>query len=146
MSAFQNPVDAHVKVGACFDSLSGSGKTHIFRILNARADGTFRPPIAVLERDDSFLVTADLPGLAPGDVDVVFEKGVLLLSGERRAAAKSSAGRELWSEICCGASSRTVELPEAAGGGEVSTRLRDGVLEVSVANKPRARPKRICVH
>ena len=43
------------------------------------------PAVDVIEQKDCFVLRADLPGVRPEDIDVRMEKGVLSLSGERRA-------------------------------------------------------------
>jgi HSP20 family protein len=47
----------------------------------------YTPPIDVLETDTSIQILLDLPGVQPGQIDVVFSRNVLLISGEKVAKA-----------------------------------------------------------
>ena len=44
------------------------------------------PAVDISERKDAYLVTAELPGVNAGDVEITFEDGLLTIQGERRFA------------------------------------------------------------
>src|SRR5579884_2252506 len=45
---------------------------------------TWAPPVDIYETDDSVILTAEVPGVDPKDVDVRIEGNTLYLSGERK--------------------------------------------------------------
>ena len=51
------------------------------------------PHVDVHEETERFVVTADLPGVEGKDIEVTADKGVLTVTGERRAEKKSVHGR-----------------------------------------------------
>src|SRR4051812_9813225 len=51
------------------------------------------PAVDVSEREDAYLVAAELPGVAIDDLDITFESGLLTLEGTRRAPPKSAEER-----------------------------------------------------
>src|SRR5215203_5351338 len=58
---------------------------------NARATTTaWAPALDISERKDAYLVTVELPGLKPEDLDITMEDGLLTIQGERHFAHDSS--------------------------------------------------------
>ena len=52
----------------------------------------FTPAVDIFERDDTTVIMADMPGVAPGDVDVTLERQVLTLRGELDEGAARDLG------------------------------------------------------
>jgi HSP20 family protein len=48
------------------------------------ATGGFRPPVDLFETADRYVLRVDLPGVAPGDVELQAEGAHLVLRGERK--------------------------------------------------------------
>src|SRR5215212_4848672 len=48
------------------------------------------PALDISERKDAYLVTVELPGLKPEDLDITMEDGLLTIQGERHFAHDSS--------------------------------------------------------
>jgi HSP20 family protein len=90
------------------------------------------PQLEVRQRGDEIVVSADLPGITPDDVQVEVEDGVLTISGERRQASESDEEGVYRSERSYGAFSRSVPLPEGVDEEQVKARFEHGVLEVTV--------------
>ena len=44
---------------------------------------TWAPAVDVKEEDDRYVITADVPGVDPKDIEVTMENGILTLKGER---------------------------------------------------------------
>ncbi|MFF0853056.1 Hsp20/alpha crystallin family protein [Streptomyces sp. NPDC003388] len=78
--------------------------------------------------DDRYVMRAELPGMAPEDIDVFIADGVLTVQAERteRDVTKNR------SEIRYGAMSRSVSLPAGADEDDVRAEYTDGMLTVSV--------------
>src|SRR4051794_2794740 len=47
------------------------------------AAAEYTPPIDVIESDTSLQILLDLPGVLPSQIDVVFSRNVLLISGDK---------------------------------------------------------------
>jgi HSP20 family protein len=90
-------------------------------------------------------VTAELPGLEEKDVEVLFEDGVLILRGEKRAGTEDRS--RTFSERVYGRFERRLVLGEVDEEG-VQARFRNGLLTVT-APKPvqsQMRAKRIPIN
>ncbi len=105
----------------------------------------FIPAVDVREEKDRFVVQADLPGVAPTDIEVTAEKGILTLRGERKQEKRDeSAGYERIERVS-GTFTRRFALPESAQADAIKARFTHGVLEVSIPKQPEVAAKRVVV-
>ena len=105
------------------------------------------PPLNVGRTAKSVEVQVFAPGLDASKIDVTLDRGVLRISGERVADTpeKDSKTTVYARERSAGRFTRTVALPDDLDASQVSATYRDGVLQVSIARKEAAQPKRIAV-
>ena len=124
-------------------SLAGDGAPDAIRSVAAGA----YPGINVGRTAKSLEVYAFAPGLEASSIDVTVERGVLKLSGERRAPKESSDTKvqAYASERSQGRFSRAITLPDDVDTGKVEAKYRDGVLQISIAVAEAAQPHRITV-
>jgi len=105
------------------------------------------PAINIGRTPTSVEVYAFAPGIDPAKVDVTIDRGVLRISGER--ASDLPADRERLNvysrERGVGRFTRAVALPDDVDPAHVKATYRDGVLQVSIARREAAQPKRITV-
>ena len=112
-------------------------------LLDGERPRTF--PTDVVERDNAFELTADAPGMEPGDITVEVEGGVLVVKGERKETneGKDEEGRVFRRERRHQRFERRFRLGETADREGVSARLERGVLTVTVPKREAAKPKRV---
>ncbi len=105
------------------------------------------PPVNVGRTATSVEVYVFAPGLDASKIDVSLDRGVLQVAAERPAAPpEGDAKRQVYArERSSGPFSRTVALPDDIDPERVSASYRDGVLQVSIARRESAQPKRIAV-
>jgi HSP20 family protein len=101
------------------------------------------PSVDVREEADRFVVNVDLPGVDKKDIEIVAEKGVLTIKGERRAETKSNTASYERVERVSGTFLRRFTLPETAQAEAISAKQTNGVLEVTIPKQPQVQPKRI---
>jgi len=94
-------------------------------------------------RNGSFVIRAELPGVDPDtDVDITVKDRLLTIAG-RREEQQESAQR---SEFFYGRFMRTLTLPVGATGEDIKATYRDGILEVKIPLREAAEePQRITV-
>jgi HSP20 family protein len=100
--------------------------------LRRRASG-FSPAVDVVYRTDPPLaiVTAELPGIDTGELDLEIQGRTLILSGRRGAAAiEGDVYQQV--EIERGYFRRTVELAAEVRGESARARYEDGMLRVEL--------------
>lgn len=100
------------------------------------------PRVDVRQRDDTFVVRADLPGVREEDLEVEAEGGMLRIRGERREEREKQEGRFRRTECSYGSFVRTIPLPEGADADQAKATFANGVLEVTVP-APERRGRRI---
>jgi HSP20 family protein len=101
------------------------------------------PAFNVVERQDAYYVSADLPGVADEDVDVTVQDNHLIVSGSRKAEERKEGENYFIYERRAGNFSRAFALPENADSESVEASLNNGVLEVRVAKRESAKPRKV---
>ena len=92
---------------------------------------SFNLPIDVLERDNSYVIEMDLPGMKKEDIKVEIEENRVTISGER---SKEGAENCISSRLF-GTFSKTIALPEAADMETMMAKYENGVLTLIVNKK-----------
>jgi HSP20 family protein len=108
----------------------------------ATASTTYIPPVDVREEEDRFVIEADLPGLAPTDIEITADKGVLTLRGERKADKRAGYERI---ERVSGSFTRRFTLPDNAQAEQIRARFNHGVLELTIPKQAAVQPHRVQV-
>jgi HSP20 family protein len=103
------------------------------------------PPLDVHETSDRFVITVELPGLGPEDVDISVEENVLTLTGERRFYSDRSDDEFHRIERRYGTFVRSLTLPATADASAIETSFDAGVLTVTVPKREEAKPRKIQV-
>lgn len=90
-------------------------------------------------------IYAFCPGVDPKTLDIQIEKGLLTLSGERKANPLPKDATLHIDERFSGKFRRVVTLPQDADPSKVDAEYKDGVLHISVARHEAAQPRQITV-
>lgn len=102
------------------------------------------PEADVVETEREILVTVDVPGCGPGDVELVLENNLLTMSGERRPEWKEEEKVVFHlAERRYGHFSRSFVLPRDVDHDAISARFDNGVLTVSIPKSEKARRRKI---
>ena len=105
------------------------------------------PAINVGRTPNSVEVYAFAPGLDASKIDVSLDRGVLRIAGERASGIPTNDPKvQVYThERDAGSFTRTISLPDDVDPAQVSASYRDGVLQISIARRESAQPKRITV-
>lgn len=105
------------------------------------------PAINIGRTPTSVEIYAFAPGLDASKIDVTLDRGVLRISGERASGipANDPKVHVYTRERDAGSFTRAISLPDDVDPAHVNASYRDGVLQVSVARRESAQPKRITV-
>jgi len=103
------------------------------------------PAVDVIETDENFLLRADLPGLAPEDVDIELDDNTLTVSGERKSEQLESQNGYRRIERVAGSFSRSLRLPDGVAPESVQASFEHGVLDVTIPKPQRRKPIRVAV-
>ncbi len=109
------------------------------------ATSSWIPAVDIAEKDDHFLIEADVPGVEPKDIEVSMENGVLTLRGERESEVKEEEEGYSRIERSRGSFYRRFSLPETADSENITAKSDKGVLRITIGKKETAKPKKITV-
>jgi HSP20 family protein len=104
---------------------------------------SYIPAFNVVEKQDGYHITADLPGVREEDVDVTVQDNHLIVSGSRKAEERQEGENYFVYERRYGNFSRAFALPDNADSESVEASLNGGVLEVRVAKRESAKPRKV---
>jgi len=106
---------------------------------------SWAPAVDISERKDAYVVTAEVAGVRPEELEVTLEDGLLTIQGERRMDEESSDRQYHRVERRYGAFRRSITLPSQVQADAIEANCSDGVLQVFVPKAESAKPKKISV-
>lgn len=93
----------------------------------------FRPSIDVVREENGLVVTAELPGIEPDDIDVSLDNGILTIRGEKSEKKEISEDDRYLRERSYGRFLRRITLPEGIEADTMKATYDNGVLVIRVA-------------
>ena len=104
---------------------------------------TKAPKVDVIDRKSELVIRAELPGFSKDDLDVNVTRNTVTVKGSSRKEEEKEEGEYHHREIVSRTVSRTVPLPCDVDSDSAKAKLKDGMLEVTVAKAKGAENKRI---
>jgi HSP20 family molecular chaperone IbpA len=104
----------------------------------------YTPLVDIVEKDDSLILMADLPGVRPEDVDITYDDGVLTLLA--RAEPRQPQGTNfIWQEYGVGPFYRQFVLRTPVDPAGIKAELRNGQLTLTVPKAESAKTRKVPV-
>jgi len=103
------------------------------------------PTIDVIEKDDSIVLRAELPGMEEEDVEITVENRNLTIQGEKKFEHEETEGNYRRLESRYGSFYRSFSLPTTVDQDRIDARFSKGVLEIELPKAEQAKPKKISV-
>jgi len=103
----------------------------------------FTPRVDIVETENELILSADLPGVRPEDVDLRYEQGQLILHG--RCQPRRPERGTLLSEYDVGDFYRAFSIHESIDGSKIAAEFKNGVLTVHLPKMEQAKPRQISV-
>jgi HSP20 family protein len=101
------------------------------------------PPINVWAGPDGAIVTAEIPGVSPDQIDVTVHQDTVTLRGKRDPENVDKDAVVHRQERAYGAFARTIVLPFRADADKVSARFDRGVLTLELPRPAADKPRQI---
>ncbi|MET0909616.1 MAG: Hsp20/alpha crystallin family protein, partial [Ilumatobacteraceae bacterium] len=98
-------------------------------------------PVDLFKDGDRYLLTADLPGVDPGSIDIDLDGQVLTIRAERTAAARDGA-QWISRERRAGSYVRRFTLGDGLDTERISASYDNGVLSLVIPLNERAKPRK----
>lgn len=126
-----------------FDSLFDRYARDLSQARGSRGDAVaaWRPASSIVENQDEYVVSADLPAVKREDVSVTVENHILTIKGERRVEKTAEKETEHRRESYYGVFERRFSLPEDANAEGISAESKDGVLTVRIPKEKPSQPE-----
>lgn len=103
------------------------------------------PRVDIKEEAQRFVILADLPGVDPQHVEVLMDKGILSIKGERSSEVVEQSERFSRIERRYGSFHRRFALPDTADADGITASGHNGVLEIVIPKRAESTPRRIQV-
>lgn len=97
------------------------------------------PPIDLVEKDQAYEITAELPGLDEKDVFVKCGDGMLTIHGEKKEESETKEENVYVSERRYGSFQRSFRIPESVDADKIEATFKNGVLTLVLPKKPEAK-------
>ena len=94
---------------------------------------------------DGAVVAAEVPGVAPEDIDITIRRDVVTLRGNRPAVAVEEGAVVQREERMHGAFARTIVLPFRVDADKASARFENGVVSLTLPRPEDDKPHQIKV-
>jgi len=103
------------------------------------------PAIEIFEKEDKFVVKAEVPGIKAEDIDVSVVGYTLTIRGEKKAETAVKEEDYYCCERSYGSFHRSIALPSNADANKIEANYEEGVLKVSLPKVPEVKPKKVTV-
>jgi len=104
------------------------------------------PAVNFFEKDGSYHVTADLPGINKEDISLTLENGFITVSGKKEFSKEEKEADYYVKESRYGSFTRSFKLPGEVHEDKVDANYKDGVLTIVLPKKEDSKTKKIEVH
>jgi HSP20 family protein len=99
------------------------------------------PAVDIVEKDDSYKVTAELPGMDESNIDVKFAGGTLTITGEKTEEKEEKKQDYFLSERRFGSFRRSFRVSDGVDPDKIEASFKNGVLIVTLPKTEEARQK-----
>ena len=122
-----------------FDRFSDRFETYAMKPLSDLEDywtksfhGVAPLAVDVAENDQTYVITAELPGVNEKDIEVSVQDGVLVIKGQKLQEKEEKNEQRYRTERRYGSFRRVFGLPKGTDEAKLDARFHNGVLTVSV--------------
>lgn len=113
--------------------------------LRGEVDFDWKLPLDVVEREDSYLVRASVPGIDPNNLEITYLEHTLTIKGETQVEESKENERYHMRERRFGRFLRSISLLDPVAQDKIEASYENGVLELHLPKAEEARPRRISV-
>lgn len=103
------------------------------------------PAVDIVEKDNAFEITAELPGLDAKNIELSLSDDVLTVKGEKREEKEEKTKDRYVSERSYGSFRRSIQLPSSIDAGKIDANYKSGVLTVTLPKTAEAQKKQTVI-
>ena len=103
------------------------------------------PPVNLRVGEDGLVLTAEIPGVSPDDLDVTIQRDLVTIKGRRQPEALEDGQTYTRRERFTEAFARTINLPFEVDPQQADARYANGVLTLTLSRPAEHKPTRVNV-
>ena len=104
------------------------------------------PAVDIKEEDKQFILIADIPGVAPKNIEVHMENSILTIKGERKSENKTEHEGFKRIERDHGVFYRRFTMPDGVNAEAINAKSDNGVLTVTIPKQEAVQARKITVN
>ncbi|KGE01584.1 Hsp20/alpha crystallin family protein [Rhizobium sp. YS-1r] len=97
------------------------------------------PAVDVVEKDDAFEVSAEIPGIDQKDIKVTLSNGFLTIRGEKQEEKEDKQKEYHVSERRYGSFQRSFQIPDGVDADKVEASFKKGILNIKLPKSAEAK-------
>ena len=101
--------------------------------------------VDIVEKDKTFEITAELPGLDAKNIELSMADDVLTIKGEKEQQSEETAKDRHVSERRFGSFRRSIQFPSGIDSGKIEANYKSGVLTVTLPKTAEAQKKQTVI-
>lgn len=102
-------------------------------------DTSFYPSVDVKEKEDRYLLDADMPGINEADIDLDFHNNILTIKGEKKSETETKDAGYVCTERSYGSFRRDIPFDDDIDQEKIKAELKAGVLHIELAKKEKSK-------
>jgi HSP20 family protein len=108
--------------------------------------GMWNPAVDLYEKDEHFVIKAELPGVDKNNISIDLKDRMLTISGERSYDNEAKEENYYRRERSYGKFQRVFTLPAEVDSDKIRAEFKDGLLQVEVPKPEQQKPKQVTIH
>ena len=108
--------------------------------------GMWNPAVDLYEKDDYYVIKAELAGVNKEDIAIDLKDRVLTISGERSYENEVKQENYYRRERSYGKFQRAFTLPADVDSDKIKAEFKDGLLQIEVPKPEAQKPKQVTIH
>ncbi|MXI48599.1 Hsp20 family protein [Pseudomonas moraviensis] len=116
----------------------GRGLFDVEPLWRRELHGQSMPAVDISEKDKSYEISAELPGMDQKNIEIKLSNGSLIIKGEKKDNKEEKRKGYHLSERYYGSFERVFTLPKGVDAEKIDASFSKGVLSISLPKKPEA--------
>ena len=109
---------------------------HFFPSHHSEMESFFSPRVDITEKENEYLITAELPGVNKDDINIDFHDGILSIEAKIDTTNESKDDKVITKERRSGFFKRSFNIGRAADANDINAKFDNGVLTLSAPKMP----------
>ena len=109
-------------------------------VLDRREQGKFLPATDIVERENEYVVSIELPGVAKSALKISLKDDILTVSGEKKSEDEKNGESYRRVERSLGSFERSFTLPATINSEQIEASLENGILRLALPKNVPAKP------